>query len=223
MADLSPDCPVAKGWFYVDGKAYGYSALLGAARIVSFSVLMVYIGTTSYLAERGKLSTTTGLVFPIYRRILYLAGLCDLGSALLLDVSRSVIHPRGVTQSERFTMELNNLCVLWQIVFTDSSAPPIVNNTSWAVSRALTEGLTIFLVQNGVGWAAIRRSVVLGVAWGIFSLAALTAIDLIPRETTRHAVSLAYYGPPLVAYLLLASLPIRYLPRQVNPTLPNDA
>lgn len=42
-------------------------------------------------------------------------------------------------------------------------------NIFWILSRSCSEGLSVFLLHNGIGYKAMRTSILLGVSWGIFS------------------------------------------------------
>jgi hypothetical protein len=48
--------------------------------------------------------------------------------------------------------------------------PALALACCWALSRLVTEGLVIFLLQQGVGWASIRRSSLMALAWAAPSL-----------------------------------------------------
>lgn len=104
-------------------------------------------------------------------------------------------------------------CIPLQFLFAESRLTRLAVALCWSLSRALTEGLTIFLVQHGVGISAIRRSLVLGILWALASFGILYGVGHIQENWLRHGLALAYYSPPCLCYLLLAFLPLRCLQR----------
>lgn len=88
----------------------------------------------------------------------------------------------------------------------------------WALSRLITEGLTVFLLHHGVGLATVQQSFTYAVMWALLSFLAWYFVPIL-RETPDTTVggdvlALAYLTPPLLFYTALVLLPPRAFPRR---------
>ncbi|GAB5035938.1 5-nucleotidase [Nannochloropsis oceanica] len=96
--------------------------------------------------------------------------------------------------------------------------PPAIAALCWALSRLITEGLTIFLLHHGVGLATIQYSFTYAVMWALISFLAWYCVPLLraveETNTVGDIIAFVYLFPPLLAYMLLAFAPMKHLPRR---------
>jgi uncharacterized membrane protein YhdT len=98
-----------------------------------------------------------------------------------------------------------------------SSMPLAVLALSWASSRFITEGLTSFLLQSGVGMATISKTLCFASAWAVCAYGAYFVIHgLRGHLTLTRWLALAYFSVPLLAYVLLLFAPVSLVPRCVG-------
>lgn len=88
----------------------------------------------------------------------------------------------------------------------------------WALSRLITEGLTVFLLHHGVGLATVQQSFTYAVMWALLSFLAWYFVPIL-RETPDTTVggdvlALTYLAPPFLFYCALVLLPARAFPRR---------
>jgi hypothetical protein len=100
----------------------------------------------------------------------------------------------------------------------DGRLPPAVAALCWALSRLITEGLSVFLLHHGVGLATVQQSFTYAVMWALVSFLAWYFVPIL-RETPDTTVggdvlALTYLAPPLLFYCALVLLPPRTLPRR---------
>lgn len=95
-------CLQAERWFTLGHHDFGFATTLALSKVLSFLSLVVYLRVNTWLARHGHPRATTTLIFPIYKKILYLTGVVDITTALVLDVSPMVLGVRHITRFSRW-------------------------------------------------------------------------------------------------------------------------
>ena len=110
-------------------------------------------------------------------------------------------------------LEVITICLLW---IYEGNLPISLSALCWSGSRFITEGLSIFLLQNGVGTRTIKRASLYASFWAAMSYIIWFYIPVLRRhvgESAADGLSFTYLSSLLLFYVSLVCAPMRWLPR----------
>lgn len=132
----------------------------------------------------------------------------------------SIRHGKGLIFPIYYTfffltlaLEITTIILLW---IYNGVLSIYLSAFCWAAARFTTEGLSIFLLHNGVGMRTIKRTSYYALVWAIISYGIWCYIPILRRNVGRlaaDALSFTYLSCLLLFYLLVVFAPLRWLPR----------